>query len=88
MGPLGPISLNLQLIQLDKPGVQRAFHWDLHALLQLVKETSGQEIISPQGMLRFPTSWPPASENRVIIHIPLCMYIQNTCELSSIFSES
>ena len=29
--------------------VQRVFHWDLCALFQTVKETSGQEIISTLG---------------------------------------
>jgi hypothetical protein len=75
-------------MQLDKPKVQKAFHWELCALLQLVKETSGYEIISTLGMLRFPTSWPLVPENMVIIHIPLCIHMQDACELSSIFSES
>ena len=32
-GALGSYLLHLQPIQLDKCRVQRAFHWDLHALL-------------------------------------------------------
>lgn len=82
-GALGSHLLHLQLIQLDKPRVQRAFHWDLHALLQPVKETSGQEIISTLGIQRFPTSWPPVPENKVIIHIPLCIHMKDACELFS-----
>lgn len=46
-----------------------------------MKETPGQEIISTLGMLRFPNSWLPVPENMAIIHIPLCIHMQDAYEI-------